>query len=84
MSPILVRSRATLAQYRLGRERRAANVAGAFKVSPALGHSQPLAGRWCILVDDVVTSGATLAACAEVLLAAGARGVSALTVARER
>jgi predicted amidophosphoribosyltransferase len=43
-----------------------------------------VAGHWFVLVDDVVTTGATLAACADVLLDAGAVGVSALTVARER
>ena len=37
-----------------------------------------------MLVDDVVTTGSTLAACAQTLLDAGAIGVSALTVARER
>ena len=41
-------------------------------------------GRWVVLVDDVVTTGATLAACAETLEAAGAVAVSAITVARER
>jgi predicted amidophosphoribosyltransferase len=41
-------------------------------------------GRWLILVDDVVTTGATLIACADVLYDAGAIAVSALTVARER
>ncbi len=41
-------------------------------------------GRWVVLIDDVVTTGSTLAACADALLAAGALGVSAITVARER
>ena len=51
---------------------------------PAAGARQPLAGRWIVLIDDVVTTGSTLAACAQPLLDAGALGVSALTVARER
>jgi competence protein ComFC len=79
----LVRDRATLAQFQLGRDRRAANVAGAFRLAgPAMRRT--VAGRWVVLVDDVVTTGATLSACAEVLLEAGAIGVSAVTVARER
>ena len=48
------------------------------------GATTSLAGRWVILVDDVVTTGATLAACAAVLMDAGAVAVSAITVARER
>lgn len=79
--PALRRERATAPQYELGRDRRAANVAAAFGVDPALLGS--VAGRWIVLVDDVVTTGATLVACAEALLDAGAAAVSALTIARE-
>ena len=80
----LERQRATVAQYQLDRRHRADNVAGAFRLTPAGAGSSALRGRWAVLVDDVVTTGATLAACAEVLLAGGALGVSAITVARER
>jgi ComF family protein len=57
---------------------RAANVQGAFAVVPRA----PLAGRAVVLVDDVMTTGATLTAAARPLLAAGAASVTALVVAR--
>ena len=77
----LRRARATLPQFDLGRDRRAENVAGAFVV-PAERRAA-VAGRWVVLVDDVATTGATLVACADALLDAGAAAVSALAVARE-
>lgn len=79
---LLVRERATIAQFDLDRGDRADNVAGAFAARPGLGPDP--AGRWILLVDDVVTTGATLAACADALERAGALGTSAITVARER
>ena len=84
---VLERSRATIAQFDLDRSERATNVAGAFRLKTAGMTRQdplPLAGGWIVLVDDVVTTGASLAACAAPLLEAGAVGVSAITVARER
>lgn len=78
---VLERARATVAQFELGRDERSANVAGAFRMRD---RAPLVAGRWVLLVDDVVTTGATLAACASALEAAGAYAVSAITVARER
>ena len=82
----LERQRATVAQFELGRDERAANVDGAFRVRErsGAGAARAVAGRWILLVDDVVTTGATLAACAFALERAGALAVSAIAVARER
>lgn len=82
-SPVLERRRNTVAQYHLDRSHRAANVADAFGLAPAVPPGT-LTGRWIVLIDDVVTTGATLSACAWPLLEAGVLGVSAISVARER
>jgi ComF family protein len=82
VTPALERRRATTAQFRLDRRDRSANVAGAFSVRS--GTETTIAGQWVVLVDDVATTGATLASCARSLLDAGALAVSAVTVAREQ
>ena len=78
----LERRRVTAPQYRLDRRHRAANVDDAFVVRPEARAA--IRGRWVVLVDDVVTTGATLRAAAQALLDGGALATSAVTVARER
>lgn len=80
-APVLTRVRGTVAQFDLDRRDRARNVRDAFVVVDQAG---TVRGRWVLLIDDVVTTGATLAACATALEAEGALAVSAITVARER
>ncbi len=79
--PALVRRRATRTQTDLHRQARAANVAQAF--GPARGAVVPR-GSSVILVDDVVTTGATLGAAAAVLRATGVASITALTAAWEK
>ncbi len=84
LATVLERHRPTERQFDLDRRARSGNVVGAFQLILGGRGALPLQGRWAVLVDDVVTTGSTLVACASVLMAAGATGVSALTVARER
>jgi ComF family protein len=76
----LRRIRATEQQVGLSRPQRAANVQGAFKVAPE--RSADIAGRRVVLIDDVLTSGATTDACARALLRAKAVQVDVLVFAR--
>jgi len=75
----LRRVKATVQQVGLSRAERATNVQGAFRVDPA-GKAE-VAGRRLIVIDDVLTSGATSDACARALLRAGAAQVDVLVFA---
>lgn len=77
---LLVRRRATPTQGGLDRKGRMRNVKGAFRLRP--GRRDRVKGRRIVLVDDVLTTGATLAECTRVLLHAGAAQVDVLTLAR--
>jgi ComF family protein len=76
----LERHRATAPQQGLDRTARAQNVKKAFRLNPR--HAAALSGRIVVLIDDVYTTGATLEACAQVLLRGGAQDVRILTLAR--
>jgi ComF family protein len=75
---LLRRTRPTPALGERGAAERAALLDGAFRVA----RPDRIAGRRVLLVDDVMTSGATAEACARALLAAGAAGVDVLAAAR--
>lgn len=77
---LLQRTRATPSQEGRDRADRYANLAGAIRVSPR--HRDRVVGRPVLLVDDVMTSGATLSAATEACLDAGAACVSIVTLAR--
>ncbi len=79
-SDALARTRETRTQTRLGPDERAGNVRGAFLASRAA--RAELRGAHVVLVDDVVTTGATLVACAAALRDGGARVVSFVTFGR--
>jgi ComF family protein len=75
---ILARVRETTSQTGLTRHQRRANVRAAFVVQ----RPEAIKGRDVVLVDDVFTTGTTVAECARVLRRAGAKQVFVITVAR--
>lgn len=84
LNEILVKITATRPQKELTALERGGNVLGAFDVRGETLRSRALEGARILLVDDVITTGATLDECAKVLKIAGATEVLALTAARSR
>ena len=80
VSRTLRRTRSTRPQVGLAAHERRENVADAFTMERRAAGS--LLGKVVVLIDDVTTTGATLDACARVLIASGARDVRAITAAR--
>ncbi len=80
VNDLLLRRRRTPSQGGLGAAARRRNVVGAFTVHPR--HRVRVADKRVLLVDDVLTTGATATACAGALLRAGAATVDVLTLAR--
>jgi ComF family protein len=80
VSDCVVRSRATETQTRLTPEERRHNVSGAFRASADA--RERLRGAHVVLVDDVITTGATLSECAATLFDGGARIISIVTFGR--
>jgi ComF family protein len=74
VSEVLIRIRPTLSQTKLNQQQRLENVAGAFQAY----HLDLLKDKQVLLVDDVITTGATLNECAKTLLKAGAQNVHAV------
>ncbi len=73
--PVLKRHRPTKQQARLTRQERQKNVVGAFS-------SRVVKGQHILLIDDVITSGATISECGKTLYAAGAHSVYLASVAK--
>lgn len=76
----LVRTRATPSQGHKRAKERLENVGNAFEVKA--GRCDRIEGKSIVLIDDVLTTGATIGECCKALLKAGARSVDVLTVAR--
>lgn len=77
---LLLRMRATPTQGHMKAGERARNVSRAFGLNPR--HVDKVRGRDILLIDDVLTTGATVRECSDTLLRAGANAVNVLTIAR--
>ncbi|PPR22033.1 MAG: hypothetical protein CFH39_01470, partial [Alphaproteobacteria bacterium MarineAlpha10_Bin2] len=77
---LLIRARVTKSQARHSASERRKNVQGAFRLRKR--HAKLVQGKSILLIDDVITTGATSEACVRALLRGGAAHVDVLTLAR--
>ncbi len=77
----LLRRKFTRTQTKLNKEQRMANLENAFKLRP--GFEMVLREKIILLVDDIVTTGATTSQCTEILLKTGVKAVKVLSLARD-
>lgn len=80
LSNTIKRQHTAMPQHSLGRQQRLRQLRGAFQVQAA--HAESIKNQHLLLLDDVMTTGATLDALANCLLQTGAASVSALVIAR--
>ncbi len=76
----LVKTRNTLPQVSLEREKRLKNLKGAFSINP--NHKKVIEGKTILLIDDIITTSATIQECSKVLKKEGALMVKALSIIR--
>lgn len=76
-TPAIKRRRGGREQKQLDRQKRFRNVRSLFEVSDTLA----VEGKYAVIFDDVVTTGASMSACAEILKKAGAKGIFCLSIA---
>jgi predicted amidophosphoribosyltransferase len=79
MDNCIKRVKYTETQTKLNREQRQQNVRGAFEINPKCGDEIP--GKNIILVDDVITTGATIIECARILKEEGAGNIMVSSIA---
>jgi ComF family protein len=80
---ILIKTKITKPQMESNKQERETNLINAFEIKKSENGSQIIMGKKVFLVDDVYTTGSTMAECAKVLRKAGAKSVWGIVIARE-
>ena len=76
---VLIKSKNTIAQSKLNKNKRKQNIKGAFKIL----NSEKIQGKNILLFDDIYTTGSTVNECSKILTRAGAKRIGVLTIAKD-